>query len=50
MPNCMMRGSPVMVVIRPNVPDPKLAFGRPQLKVLNSVEHLQPQLDGPRCR
>jgi len=29
MPNCMMRGSPVSVVIRPNVPEAKLLFGCP---------------------
>src|SRR5436190_20039006 len=33
-PNCMIRGSPVIVVIRPNVPEAKLLFGSPQLKVL----------------
>jgi len=37
MPNCMMRGSPVIVVIRPNVPAEKLLFGNPQLKVLNRL-------------
>src|ERR1044071_3398236 len=33
----MMRGSPVIVVIRPKVPVAKLLFGRPQLKVLNRL-------------
>ena len=37
MPNCMIRGSPVIVVIRPNVPVAKLLFGSPQLKVLNRL-------------
>ena len=32
-----MRGSPVSDVIRPNVPDAKLVFGKPQLKVLNRL-------------
>src|SRR5688572_27387608 len=36
-PNCMMRGSPVCVVIRPNVPASRLVAGLPQLKLLRRL-------------
>ena len=36
-PNCMMRGSPAWVVMRPNVPALKFAAGLPQLKWFNRL-------------
>ena len=33
----MMRGSPAVVVIRPNVPALKFRLGRPQLKLLSRL-------------
>src|SRR6185436_463823 len=36
-PNCMMRGSPADVVMRPNVPAVKFRLGLPQLKLFSRL-------------